>query len=94
MPVPIDEEWIKGMVEIGECLSKTALQHDLDIFELKVEPEFGYIHVKGSKTNDAGTKVVEVFHATQWRDLGITDIKIAPQGTAIPTGANKSTSAV
>ena len=88
MPVPIDKEWIKGMVEIGECLSTTALQHDLDIFELKVEPEFGYIYVKGTKVDDTGEKMQEVFHAIHWGSLGTTDIKVAPQGTAIPTGAS------
>ena len=76
--VPITEDWIKDMITVGEYLSGEALRHDIDIIDIRVEPEFGYIHVKGSKTNDAGTKVVEVFHATQWRDLG-TDIKIAPQ---------------
>lgn len=86
--VPITEDWIKDMVTVGEYLSGEALRHDIDIIDIRVEPEFGYIHVKGSKTNDAGTKVVEVFHATQWRDLGITDLKIAPQGNAIPTGAS------
>ena len=86
--VPITEDWIKDMVTVGEYLSGEALRHDIDIMDIRVEPEFGYIHVKGSKTNDAGTKVVEVFHATQWRDLGITYLKIAPQGNAIPTGAS------
>ena len=86
--VPVTKDWIKDIVTVGEYLSGEALRHDIDIIDIRVEPEFGYIHVKGSKTNDAGTKVVEVFHATQWRDLGITDLKIAPQGTAIPTGAS------
>ena len=86
--VPIDETYIKGLLEIGEALNTSALHHDIDMLDFKMEPEFGYIHIKGSKLNEAGTKTVEVFHATQWRDLGITDIKIAPQGTAIPTGAS------
>ena len=86
--VPVTKDWIQDMVTVGEYLSGEALRHDIDIIDIRVEPEFGYIHVKGSKTNDAGTKVVEVFHATQWRDLGITDLKIAPQGNAIPTGAS------
>ena len=76
--VPIDEEFVKGLVGLGECLNTTALHHDIDILDIRVEPEFGYIHVKGTKVNDTGTKMREVFHATQWRDLG-TDIKIAPQ---------------
>ena len=76
--VPIDEEFVKGLVGLGECLNTTALHHDIDILDIRVEPEFGYIHVKGSKVDDTGTKMREVFHATQWRDLG-TDIKIAPQ---------------
>ena len=87
MPVPIDNNWIKGLVEVGECLSKTALRHNIDVLDIKVEPEFGYIYIKGTKTNEAGTKMREVFHATHWGNLGTTDIKIAPQGTAIPTGA-------
>ena len=86
--VPIDETYIKGLLEIGEALNASALQHDIDMLDIKMEPEFGYIHIKGSKINEAGTKTVEVFHATQWRDLGVTDIKIAPQGTAISTGAS------
>ena len=86
--VPIDKEVVKGLIELGECLSTTALQHDIDILDIRVEPEFGYIHVKGTKVDDTGTKMREVFHATQWRDLGITDLNIAPQGTAIPTGAS------
>lgn len=86
--VPIDETYIKGLLEIGEALNSSALQHDIDMLDIKCEPEFGYIHVRGSKINEAGTKTVEAFHATQWRDLGVTDIKIAPQGTAIPTGAS------
>ena len=85
--VPIDNDWIKGLLELGECLNTSALHHDIDILDIRVEPEFGYIHVKGTKVDDTGTKMREVFHATQWRDLG-TDIKIAPQGTAIPTGAS------
>ena len=85
--VPIDETYIKGLLEIGEALNTSALHHDIDMLDFKMEPEFGYIHIKGSKLNEAGTKTVEVFHVTQWRDLG-TDIKIAPQGTAIPTGAS------
>ena len=85
--VPIDEEFVKGLVGLGECLNTTALHHDIDILDIRVEPEFGYIHVKGTKVDASGTKMREVFHATQWRDLG-TDIKIAPQGTAIPTGAS------
>ena len=76
--VPIDNEYISGLLEIGEALNTSALQHDIDMLDIKMEPEFGYIHIKGSKINEAGTKTVEVFHATQWRDLG-TDIKIAPQ---------------
>ena len=78
MPVPIDNDWIKGLLEFGECLNTSALHHDIDILDIRVEPEFGYIHVRGTKVNDTGTKMREVFHATQWRDLG-TDIKIAPQ---------------
>ena len=87
MPVPIDNDWIKGLLELGECLNTSALHHDIDILDIRVEPEFGYIHVRGTKVDDTGTKMREMFHATQWRDLG-TDIKIAPQGTAIPTGAS------
>ena len=78
MPVPIDNDWIKGLLELGECLNTSALHHDIDILDIKVEPEFGYIHIKGSKVDPSGTKMREMFHATQWRDLG-TDIKIAPQ---------------
>ena len=78
MPVPIDNDWIKGLLELGECLNTSALHHDIDILDIRVEPEFGYIHVRGTKVDDTGTKMREVFHATQWRDLG-TDIKIAPQ---------------
>ena len=90
MPVPIDEEFVKGLVGLGECLNTTALHHDIDILDIRVEPEFGYVHVKGTKVDDTGTKMREVFHATQWRDLGITDINIAPQGTVadVHTGAN------
>ena len=76
--VPIDEEFVKGLVGLGECLNTSALHHDIDILDIRVEPEFGYIHIKGSKVDDTGTKMREMFHATQWRDLG-TDIKIAPQ---------------
>ena len=76
--VPIDEEFVKGLVGLGECLNTTALHHDIDILDIRVEPEFGYIHVRGTKVDPSGTKMREMFHATQWRDLG-TDIKIAPQ---------------
>ena len=78
MPVPIDNDWIKGLLELGGVLNTSAMPHDIGILDIKVEPEFGYIHIKGSKVDDTGTKMREVFHATQWRDLG-TDIKIAPQ---------------
>ena len=78
MPVPIDNDWIKGLLELGECLNTSALHHDIDILDIRVEPEFGYIHVRGTKVDPSGTKMREMFHATQWRDLG-TDIKIAPQ---------------
>ena len=78
MPVPIDNDWIEGLLELGGVLNTSALHHDIDILDIKVEPEFGYIHIKGSKVDPAGTKMREMFHATQWRDLG-TDIKIAPQ---------------
>lgn len=78
MPVPIDETYIKGLLELGECLNTSALRHDTDILDIRVEPEFGYIHVRGTKVDPSGTKMREMFHATQWRDLG-TDIKIAPQ---------------
>ena len=78
MPVPIDETYIKGLLELGECLNTSALHHDIDILDIRVEPEFGYIHVRGTKVDPSGTKMREMFHATQWRDLG-TDIKIAPQ---------------
>ena len=88
--VPIDEEFVKGLVGLGECLNTTALHHDIDILDIRVEPEFGYIHVRGTKVDPSGTKMREMFHATQWRDLGITDIKIAPQGTVadVLTGAS------
>lgn len=76
--VPIDEEFVKGLVGLGECLNTSALHHDIDILDIRVEPEFGYIHVRGTKVDPSGTKMREMFHATQWRDLG-TDIKIAPQ---------------
>lgn len=89
MPVPIDNEYITGLLELGEVLNTSALHHDIDILDIRVEPEFDYIHIKGSKINEAGTKTVEVFHATQWRGLGITDLKIAPQETATTTGASK-----
>ena len=78
MPVPIDNDWIKGLLELGECLNTSALHHDIDILDIRVEPEFGYVHVKGTKVDPSGTNMREMFHATQWRDLG-TDIKIAPQ---------------
>ena len=78
MPVPIDETYIKDLLELGECLNTSALHHDIDILDIRVEPEFGYIHVRGTKVDASGTKMREVFHATQWRDLG-TNIKIAPQ---------------
>ena len=78
MPVPIDNDWIKGLLELGECLNTSAMHHDIDILDIRVEPEFGYIHVRGTKVDPSGTKMREMFHATQWRDLG-TDIKIAPQ---------------
>lgn len=87
MPVPIDNDWIKGLLELGECLNTSALHHDIDILDIRVEPEFGYIHINGSKINEAGTKTVEVFHVTKRGNLGVTDIKIAPQGAATPTGA-------
>ena len=77
MPVPIDNEYITGLLELGGVLNTSALHHDIDILDLKMEPEFGYIHVRGTKVDASGTKMREVFHATQWRDLG-TDIKIAP----------------
>ena len=88
--VPIDEEFVKGLVGLGECLNTTALHHDIDMLDFKMEPEFGYIHIKGSKLNEAGTKTVEVFHVTKWGNLGVTDIKIAPQGTVadVLTGAS------
>lgn len=85
--VPIDNEYITGLLELGGVLNTSAMHHDIDILDIKVEPEFGYVHIKGSKVDASGTKMREIFHATQWRDLG-TDIKIAPQGTAIPTGAS------
>ena len=90
MPVPIDNDWIEGLLELGGVLNTSAMHHDIDILDIKVEPEFGYIHIKGSKVDASGTKMHEVFHATQWRDLGITDIKIAPQGTVadVLTGAS------
>lgn len=90
MPVPIDNEYITGLLEIGEALNASALQHDIDILDIRVEPEFGYIHINGSKINEAGTKTVEVFHVTKWGNLGVTDIKIAPQGAVadVPTGAS------
>ena len=78
MPVPIDNDWIKGLLELGECLNTSAMHHDIDILDIRVEPEFGYIHVRGTRVDPSGTKMREMFHATQWRDLG-TDIKIAPQ---------------
>ena len=78
MPVPIDNEYITGLLELGGVLNTSAMHHDIDVLDIKVEPEFGYIHIKGSKVDASGTKMREVFHATQWRDLG-TDIKIAPQ---------------
>ena len=77
MPVPIDNEYITGLLELGGVLNTSALHHDIDILDIRVEPEFGYIHVRGTKVDASGTKMREVFHATQWRDLG-TDIKIAP----------------
>lgn len=90
MPVPIDNDWIKGLLELGECLNTSALHHDIDILDIRVEPEFGYVHVKGTKVDASGTKMREVFHATQWRDLGITDLKISPQGAVadVLTGAS------
>jgi hypothetical protein len=87
--VPIDNEYITGLLEIGEALNASALQHDIDMLDFKMEPEFGYIHINGSKINEAGTKTIEVFHVTKWGNLGVTDIKIAPRGAVadVPTGA-------
>ena len=76
------------MVTVGEYLSGEALRHNIDILDICVEPEFGYIYVKGTKVDDTGTKMQEVFHAIHWGSLGTTDIKVAPQGTVIPTGAS------
>ena len=76
------------MITVGEYLSGEALRHDIDIIDICVEPEFGYIYVKGTKVDDTGTKMQEVFHAIHWGSLGTTDIKVAPQGNAIPTGAS------
>lgn len=60
MPVPIDNDWIKGLLELGECLNTTALHHDIDILDIRVEPEFGYIHVRGTKVDPSGTKMREI----------------------------------
>ena len=86
--VPVTEDWIKDMITVGEYLSGEALRHDIDIIDIRVEPEFGYIYVKGTKVDNTGSKMQEVFHAIHWENLGTTDIKVAPQGTAIPTGAS------
>ena len=86
--VPITEDWIRSLLGLGECLNTTALRHDIDMLDIKLEPEFGYIHIKGSRTNEKGDRVEEIFQATQWRDFE-AKIKIAPQGAATPTGASK-----
>jgi hypothetical protein len=38
--VPIDNEYITGLLEIGEALNASALQHDIDMLDFKMEPEF------------------------------------------------------
>ena len=43
--VPITEDFVKNLVELGQCLNSTALRHNIDILDIKVEPEFGYVFV-------------------------------------------------
>ena len=80
--VPITEDFVKNLVDLGECLNATALRHNLDILDIKVEPEFGYVFVKGTRDGN------EIFRATHWQAADTTDIKIAPQVAATTTGAS------
>lgn len=79
--VPITEDFVKNLVELGQCLNSTALRHNLDILDIKVEPEFGYVFVSGRRDDQ------EVLRAIHWDAANSTDIKIAPSVAATTTGA-------
>lgn len=79
--VPITNDFVQNLVELGQCLNATALRHNLDILDIKVEPEFGYVYVSGKRDDR------EVLRAIHWDAANSTEIKIAPQVAATTTGA-------
>ena len=82
--VPIDNEFVESLIDIGKALNQNAIRHGVDRLKIEVEPELGAVTVRGYNERDE-----QLFAGDYFGVLDSTEIKIAPQGTAIPTGASK-----
>ena len=80
--VQITEEWIQNLLDLGDKLNQAVMRKDVDIFTIMVEPEFGFVHIKGMRSDE------RLFEATRYGILDKTTIKIAPQEIAVSTGAD------
>lgn len=81
--VQITEKWINELLDLGDNLNQAVMRKDVDIFTIMVEPEFGFVHIKGMRNDE------RLFEATRYGILDKTTIKIAPQDAATSTGARK-----
>lgn len=83
--VQITEEFVEGLIGLGGCINNTLMRHDIDVLDIKLEPEYGYVYLKGMRDGK------DVFEATHYGIVSRnkTTIKIAPQDAATSTGASK-----
>ena len=83
--IKITDDFVKGLVELGVCINNTLMRHDVDVLDIKLEPEYGYVYLKGTRDGK------DVFEATHYGIVSRnkTNIKIAPQDAATSTGARK-----
>ena len=83
--IRITKDFIEGLLELGGCINNTLMRHDIDVLDIKLEPEYGYVYLKGMRDGK------DVFEATHYGIVSRnkTNIKIAPQDAATSTGARQ-----
>lgn len=82
--IEITKDFVAGLLELGGCINNTLMRHDIDILDIKLEPEYGYVYLKGTRDGK------DVFEATHYGIVSRNKItiKIAPQEIAVSTGAD------
>lgn len=78
----ITRDWVMDLIKVGEALNSEAMRHNIDSLRIKVAPELEYVYIRAYRDEKL------VMSAQHFGLLDKDDIRMAPQGTAIPTVAS------